>query len=643
MNCYDSSGRKLQLGARLGAGGEGAVYDLTGFTPPRVAKLYHAPPAQAKEEKLRAMVASAGAAMQNVAAWPLDTVHTTPHGPVAGIVMPKITGYKEIHLLYSPAHRRSEFPHADWGHLVQAARNAAAAVETVHAQGHVVGDVNQKNITVSRNATVMLVDCDSFQISRNGSIYPCEVGVAHFTPPELQGRPFRGVVRTPNHDAFGLAVLCFHLLFMGRHPFAGRFRGSGDMPIERAIREFRFSFCASAARMLMEPPRGALALSTLPPAVATMFELAFTEAGRNSRPSPAQWRTALDGLVRQLKTCAQFPVHKFYPASSSCTWCELEGRAGVIFFLGVPSATRVVFDLTAAWRAIEAVPPPAALPPLPQPVIRGIIPQTIDAALMLRRRAFLIARVVIPSALLALVFAVSLPWWVAALAIMLAFILPRPGRDEENRRAAAFEAAERAWKDVQRRWIQAAGADPFAREVGQLRRKRDEYRELERQHARERDALESAKRTMQLDRFLDGFYLDRATIPKIGPGRKATLASWGIETAADVTYAKLANVPGFGPTLVASLMMWRASLERKFTFDPAREIDAQELVRLDRRFAPQRRDLEQTLRSGPARLAQLREHLQSRHTQLRAELESCARTWAQARADLNQLRTWGRA
>ena len=49
------------------------------------------------------------------------------------------------------------------------------------------------------------------------------------------------VISKAVHDAFGLAVLIFQILFMGRHPYSGHFLGSGEMPIERAIREHRFA------------------------------------------------------------------------------------------------------------------------------------------------------------------------------------------------------------------------------------------------------------------------------------------------------------------------------------------------------------------------------------------------------------------
>src|SRR5213080_3507699 len=196
------------------------------------------------------------AALTSIAAWPIGTLHKTSSGPLVGFLMPKVSGYRPIHELYSPAQRKFCFPKADWAFLVHTARNVASAVAGIHARGYVLGDINQGNVLVAPNATVTLIDCDSFQVRVNGRHFLCEVGVPEFTPPELHGRgTFSGVIRTPNHDAFGLAVLIFHLLFMGRHPFAGRFLGRGDKPIDDAIREFRFAFGqAAASRGMTAPP-----------------------------------------------------------------------------------------------------------------------------------------------------------------------------------------------------------------------------------------------------------------------------------------------------------------------------------------------------------------------------------------------------
>jgi DNA-binding helix-hairpin-helix protein with protein kinase domain len=82
--------------------------------------------------------------------------------------------------------------------------------------------------------------------------YTCDVGIPMYQPPEFQNiSSFRDVDRTAIHDNFALAVFVFLLLFMGRHPFSGRYLGPGDMPIEKAIKGFSFAYSNSAATMMM--------------------------------------------------------------------------------------------------------------------------------------------------------------------------------------------------------------------------------------------------------------------------------------------------------------------------------------------------------------------------------------------------------
>src|SRR5262249_34504113 len=154
-----------------------------------------------------------------LAAWPMATLHDAPGGAVQGFLMPRFADLQSIQKLYSPSQRKLNFPRADWALLVHAAGTCAAAFAAIHERSCVLGDVNQNNVLVSPQGTVCLIDCDSFQVQAGGRVFPCEVGVAEYTPPELQGRSFAGVVRTVNHDCFGLAVLVFQLLFVGRHPY----------------------------------------------------------------------------------------------------------------------------------------------------------------------------------------------------------------------------------------------------------------------------------------------------------------------------------------------------------------------------------------------------------------------------------------
>jgi len=366
----DDTGQRLALGAELGRGGEGVVYDLPGTA--LAAKIYHRPAEPAKGDKLEAMVRLRAPALSKFSAWPERRILDPTGRQTWGIVLPKVLGHHAIHELYSPADRKVEFPFADWTFLVHVARNCAAAFEAIHAAGHVVGDVNQGGVFVSKQGTITLIDCDSYQIADAERLFTCDVGVPHFTAPELQGQAFRGLHRTPQHDAFGLAVLVFHLLFMGRHPFAGRYSGAGDMPVERAIKEGRFAYGSHPERAQMTPPPHSLRLSQVPPEIAELFERAFLPPiGPAHRPSATDWLQALERLKRSMVACGQRRGHKFAAGGTNvCPWCDIVHAGGPDLFVSAQVLVRIEatpkasgFDLAVFWREIETLPPPMPAQP----------------------------------------------------------------------------------------------------------------------------------------------------------------------------------------------------------------------------------------------------------------------------------------
>ena len=277
---FDTLGRPVVLGPQLGCGGEGSVFALRDDER-HVVKIYHRAISPEKTDKLKAMVKLASPDLSKFAAWPASTVHAGRNGPVVGVVLPRVHGHRPIQNLYSPAHRRVDYPDKDWSFLLHVCLNCAAAFDSIHCRSHVIGDVNQGNLLVSAQGTVCFIDCDSFQFCCDGRWFTCDVGIAHFVPPELQGNSLRGVHRTPNHDNFGLAVLLFHLLFLGRHPFAGCYAGADHMTIERAIQEFRFAFGRNSQAWQMAPPPDTLAIEQIAPPLAPLFS-----ARSNAAPRP---------------------------------------------------------------------------------------------------------------------------------------------------------------------------------------------------------------------------------------------------------------------------------------------------------------------------------------------------------------------
>jgi DNA-binding helix-hairpin-helix protein with protein kinase domain len=360
-------GQPVTLGQKLGFGGEGAVYDVVG-SPQIVAKVYHKPLESRKAAKLQAMVGLAAQesmkAVMSFAAWPTATLHQTRGSPIAGILLRKLKDYSEIHTLYSPAHRKTTFPDADWKFLVHTAANCAAAFHALHERSLVIADVNEKNVFVSREGFVALIDCDSFQVQAASQTFLCSVGVPLFTPPELHGKPFRSIQRTPNHDLFGLAVLIFHLLFMGRHPFAGRFSGQGEMPLERSILESRFAYGRDAPRRQMQPPLHSLPLETLSPQLVANFARAFAPGSPavGSRPSAAEWHGALKTFTTLLRRCPRDGGHVVPSHWPSCPWCDLVKQGAPNFFVSVSlgrMSGAAAFVLTTVWARIDGIPRPA--------------------------------------------------------------------------------------------------------------------------------------------------------------------------------------------------------------------------------------------------------------------------------------------
>ena len=347
----------VKLGTELGRGGEGVVSEVAD-EPELVAKVYFVPADPRKSRKLRVLAQQSTPQLQDAGAWPLDVL-LDASGATRGVLMLRLDDFGELHELYTPKSRRQAFPDANFGFIVQVAESLARAVGLVHSLGHVIGDLNHGNAVVARDGRVRLIDCDSFQVRDAEALYTCDVGVALFTPPELQGRLLRGLERSADHDAFGLAVLLFHLLYLGRHPFAGR-TSAGDMTIEQAIAEGRFAYGAQAVSAGVIRPPGTLSLDSFGNHVAMLFERAFSADAAGRRPAADEWSLALRELQAELQNCENSEAH-LHPRARDCCWCEIETRTVRVWFGDSAQFAHSPVDPDAVeklWRAIRAVPLP---------------------------------------------------------------------------------------------------------------------------------------------------------------------------------------------------------------------------------------------------------------------------------------------
>jgi DNA-binding helix-hairpin-helix protein with protein kinase domain len=617
-------GDVYQLGAEVGSGGEGIIRAVA-RRPELLAKLYRHTPQPHDVDKLRALVRAGTPDLLTVTAWPTDCLKDRK-GAVVGFVMPRVSDARPLYELYSPRSRVQHFPYADFRFLLHAASNVARLFAAVEQAGFLMGDVNHGNILVRGNGTVVAVDCDSFQVG-DGSLYPCRVGTELFLPPELIGSNLGVVTRTPNHTAFGMAVLLFHLLFMGRHPFAGRFHGVGEMPIEQAIAESRFAYARKSKRTQMTPPPFTPPLAVAGPESAELFERAFHPDGqRGNRPAPEAWLKALDTAKGSLTVCAAAPWHQHASSLGSCPWCAIERGSGVKLFGGLMRAAPAALgDVETLWSRYLAIVDPG--PPQPLPREKDWVPPPAV------RRQLATRRVAATAMGLGVTFAglcaPATPMAaVAFILVMTAVVLVIPLRTWmlQARRAQAIAVlvqAEQAWQAVVQDWQVEAQAPDLSgerRPIEDLKAKIDAL-------APERDArLRALARPVaeaeQRARYLGQFRIEDARLYNLGPARCAVLRSWGIDTAADVTPAKVAEIPGFGRNLTDRIVNWADGLQRQFRFEAGSTVDPLEVQKLDRELAGRRIKLMKELRTAIGALEERINTLQCARAAARARLEA---------------------
>lgn len=351
MSLVTGSGGGVALGPRLAAGGQGEVFAVTS---PRglVFKRYLQRTLDgdpALERRLAVMVARRPGLWREPGsghlslAWPSDMVRED--GRFSGFLMPgvDIAATVGMHRVTNPTDRGAAAGATSWArgftwrYLVRTAANLARATQALHAAGVVIGDFNESNVRVWRDARVTLLDCDSMQMRdpESGEWFFCRVGRPEFTPPELAGADWSVTVRHPSSDLFALAVHVYQLLLEGEHPFRGLWRGTGEKP---SVPELAAQGTwALRPGSLLRPRPAAIGEALLPPDVRELFRLAFEDGAMNpvARPSAAQWRGTLEELDGHLQQCAVNQAHVYPGGQQACPWCEHSSRVAAAMLVHI--------------------------------------------------------------------------------------------------------------------------------------------------------------------------------------------------------------------------------------------------------------------------------------------------------------------
>ncbi len=392
----------------------------------------------------------------------------------------------------------------------------------------------------------------------------------------------------------------------------------------------------------LSPPPNTVTPAILPPAMAAMFELAFTEKGAspNGRPTAANWVTALDSLKTQLRTCRHEAAHKYFGALANCPWCAAEGQSGVSFFIGVGVAAATstsvgtgAFNILAVWASIRAVQSPGSVPPPVTPASHTIKANPLPAGLRTARTWRKIRHW--GAAFLLLVCVVAAPkYFIGAflVAAILYFFGNSDSKELQDLKAAA-EAARQVYVAAQTQWNAVSTDQEFQEKLDELHSIRKEYNDLANRMTADKQKLQSNAKDLQLRRYLDNFFIADHDIPGIGPTRKATLTSFGIESAADISWNRVRAIRGFGDRLTRDLLDWRRSLEAKFVFNPNQGLDPADVTALHKRYTLLKSQLETRMQAGPSQLNQIRLQIQQRRTILHDIVISASLQVAQAEAD----------
>jgi DNA-binding helix-hairpin-helix protein with protein kinase domain len=334
----EGNGRTVALGVLLGSGGEGQVHAVADTT--RVAKIL-LPKSRRTEthDKIAQMMARPPPGANDrvggypVLAWPQSLLYADRPGRnrFVGYTMPRVDVQRDFVPLYqilSAARRKSLGGAAlTFDHLVLLGLRITHVVRTLHAMNYAVGDLNDRNILISRRLTPLFLDTDSFEVPR-GILghYPSRVGDRLYWPPELLGEDLATYKpsRVPG-DRYALAVILFQLFLNGMRPYQSR--GSLAEPydtLEAKTLAGMFAW-ASPKRGVLEPPAGAPDYQALPRRLRKLFELAFVDGHMRPRRRPRadQWYDCLKRINDGgFEPCRRDASHRYPASEARCPWCR---------------------------------------------------------------------------------------------------------------------------------------------------------------------------------------------------------------------------------------------------------------------------------------------------------------------------------
>ena len=208
---------RVRLSRILGEGGEGKIFSTDSG---HACKIYLKDRLTENRFQKVALMVEKKINISGVC-WPLAMARNS-HSEFVGYLMPAAGGKPMQKSMFVKPLLEKYFPVWSRKNLVQLSITWLEKIVALHSFNILVGDVNPLNVLIKTDQELYFVDTDSYQIDD----FPCPVGMANFTAPEIQGKNFAAFMRSPEHEYFAIATLLFMILLPGKPPYSHQ--GGGD-------------------------------------------------------------------------------------------------------------------------------------------------------------------------------------------------------------------------------------------------------------------------------------------------------------------------------------------------------------------------------------------------------------------------------
>jgi len=323
----------------------------------------------------------------------------------------------------------------------------------------------------------------------------------------------------------------------------------------------------------------------------------------------------------------------------------MEAATGVaLFSTSVSPGAAAHFDIDAFWRRVTSLEHPGPAPALDAADSKRKVRPSVSALQFKQRRALhrlyalLLSASPIPIAIFVnLPTAGRLLFLAASVGLyFVARMLVRLSNDTSvfaDRARMDLEHFEK----VRNEWQSTAGPGRFdakRTELDRLRARWDESRDV---HHRMQQERHDQKQSAALARFLDGFDIEAAGVSGLSPSRVPLLASFGIETAADIVADKLDNVPKLDKKMRDVLTNWRAELEAKFRREAGSVLASLDEELIEREALAEQMRIEAALRAGLQDLQEIQKQALFARISMKAKVEEAHRAYLQSATDLKAV------